>query len=63
MQTLIKNSSVLKVFKEKIKLKIIDFLTVVYTELKYEEALVYDFVREMTLNEEFLILKGRKKDQ
>ena len=35
MQSLIASHIPLKKFKDKIKLKIIDFLTVIYTELKY----------------------------
>lgn len=35
MQTSIAQNPALKKFKDKIKLRIIDFLTVVYTALKY----------------------------
>ena len=53
-------SPALTKFKEKIKLKIIDFLTIIYTALKYEEAVVYDFVKYTTLDEKYIIFKGLK---
>lgn len=62
MQTSIAQNPALKKFKDKIKLRIIDFLTVVYTALKYQEAQVYDFCRYMTLDEKYIILKGIKED-
>lgn len=60
MRILIDQSPPLKKFKENIKLQIIDFLTVIYTYLKYEEAQVYDFCKFLTLDEKYLILKGLK---
>ncbi len=60
MRMLIDQSPPLKKFKEVIKFKIIDFLTTIYTYLKFEEARVYDFCRLLTLDEKYLILKGKK---
>lgn len=37
-------------------------MTIIYTALKYEEAVVYDFIRYMTLDEKFIIFKGIKED-
>lgn len=62
MQALISSFSPLKKFKDKIKLKMIDFLTMVYTSLKYQEAKVYDFIRYLTLDQKYLIMKGVKQD-
>ena len=62
MKLLISKSAYLEKSKEKIKMKIVDFLTEVYTCLKYEEYFVYDFIRNMTLDEEYLIFKGRKRE-
>lgn len=43
-------------------MKIIDFLTEVYTCLKYEEYYVYDFIRNMTVEEKYLILQAKRKE-
>lgn len=60
MQVLINAYPPLKKFKDKIKLKIIDFLTVIYTSLKYEQAKVYDFVRNLAIEQKYIIMKGVK---
>lgn len=59
---LISKTPYLQKFKEKLKMKVIDFLTEVYTCLKFEEHFVYDFIRNMTMEEKYLILKAKKKE-
>lgn len=60
MKALMLSNPVLNRFKEKLKIKLIDLLTVIYTSLKYEEMKVYDFIWHMTMEENYLIFKGKK---